>query len=271
MLREKSEKAKSFFAQYRGPILKLLLLLALVVCFSLLIALILRIAGVIYYDDGIQFNAELFDAFKTAWYGCIIYVLLQCIMSTLLCVIPGVSMAFILIGNGIYDHAWQAFVLSFIGVLVTSLFMYSVGRFGGYRLCEKMLGAGDCQKAAELLRNHGTVYFPLMMAFPVFPDDALTMIAGTFKMKLSWFIPSIVLGRGIGVAMITFGFSLIPFNRFTGFYDWAVFITVCAFWVIIIFKLAHRLNMQMEKKRQRAAEAATEAEEVAAAEVSAAQ
>ena len=46
-----------------------------------------------------------------------------------------------------------------------------------------------------------------MMMFPIFPDDALVMIAGTLKMKLRWFIPSIVIGRGIGIAAIVFGFS----------------------------------------------------------------
>ena len=86
------------------------------------------------------------------------------------------------------------------------------------------------------------------MLFPLFPDDALVMVAGTSKMSLKWFIPSIVIGRGVGIATIVFGFSLVPFENFRGIYDWLVFITVCAFWIIVIFYLAHKLNVLLEKK-----------------------
>ena len=70
--------------------------------------------------------------------------------------------------------------------------MYILGRFGGYKLCVKLLGEEDCNKSLDLLETKSTIFFPLMMLFPVFPDDALVMIAGTIKMKLKWFIPSII-------------------------------------------------------------------------------
>ena len=113
-----------------------------------------------------------------------------------------------------------------------------------------MLGEKDCEEASKLLRNKGTAFFPLMMMFPAFPDDALVMMAGVIKMKLAWFIPSIVLCRGIGIATTVFMADIIPFESFDGFYDWFLLITACAFWIIVIFYLAGKLNQYMEKKQQ---------------------
>ena len=83
--------------------------------------------------------------------------------------------------------------------------MYLIGKFGGRKIVEKIIGEKDCETASQLLNNKGIAYFPVMMLFPIFPDDALIMIAGTLNMSLKWFIPSIAFGRGIGVATIVFG------------------------------------------------------------------
>lgn len=239
-----------FFKKYKNKIFKILFTLIILLLISLVILFMLISFKVIYYDSGFHLNEELFNWFKKSWIGIMLYILVQCLITSLLCFIPGASMAFILMSTFIYTETGMAFLLSFAGVLLSSTFMYTIGRFGGYKLCTKMLGDEDCDKALELLRNKGTVYFPLMMLFPLFPDDALVMIAGTTKMSLKWFIPSIIIGRGIGIATIVFGINIIPFDSFTTLYDWIVFITVCAFWIIIVFRLAHYLNVYLDKKRK---------------------
>jgi uncharacterized membrane protein YdjX (TVP38/TMEM64 family) len=90
--------------------------------------------------------------------------------------------------------------------------------------------------------------------FPIFPDDALVMMAGTLKMKMKVFIPSIIIGRGLGIATIVFGFAIIPFDTFTSVYDWLVFITVCGIWIFMIFKMAHKLNEKIEKSHHNSEE-----------------
>jgi len=87
------------------------------------------------------------------------------------------------------------------------------------------------------------------MMFPTFPDEALTMIAGTLKMSLKWFIPSIVIGRGIGIAGITFGLTAIPFDKFTSPLHWIIFILLCAVFMVGVLYGAHRINVAMEKRR----------------------
>jgi uncharacterized membrane protein YdjX (TVP38/TMEM64 family) len=159
-------------------------------------------------------------------------------------------MAFIILVQALFDSLWQSFAVAFTGVMLSSLIMYLTGRFGGYKLCKKILGEKDCQRASELLNNKGAVYFPLMMMFPMFPDDALVMVAGTLKMSLKWFIPSIVVGRGIGVVTIIFGLGNIPYDKFTTLWHWIAFVGVCAVGVVGVFYLAYRFNKYLEKRNK---------------------
>ena len=243
------EKVKSFFLKNKKALLNMLIMLIFFVVLSVVSVLLLMAFDVIYFEEGMHFNADLFDDFKNAWYGLIIFIIVQTVLSIFLCIIPGAAMAFILLSQAIYPIAWQAFVLSFTSVMISSMVMYIVGRFGGYKLCAKLLGEEDCAKALGLLRDKGTVFFPFMMMFPIFPDDALVMIAGTLKMSLKWFIPSIVLGRGIGIATIIFGIAIVPFDKFTTVWHWIGFVAVCIAFIALVFLAAAKFNKMMHSRR----------------------
>ena len=247
-------KIKNFFTKNKSTLWHALLLVLGVVAVSVLSLLVLVLCDVIYFEDGIRFNADMFLAFKSSFFGWVAFVLVQTVLSMLLCVIPGAAMAITLLSMAIFDPT-QAFVVSFISAILASFSLYALGRFGGYRLCIRFLGGKDCEKALTMLRNRGTVYFPLLMAFPTFPDEALTMVAGTIRMSLKWFVPSIIVARGIGIAAITFGLGNIPFDLFL-WYHWVIFIFLCLVGTFGILYLAHRLNVSMEKHRkQKEAEA----------------
>ena len=233
----------------KGTILKLLSLLLIVALISVITLGVLFLTGVLNYDDGFVFNEHILDAFKGKWYGFIVFILVQTLLSMLLCVIPGVAAAFVMFSTVLYPNPWLAFLLSYSCVIIASSVLYIIGRLGGYKICEKLLGKEDCEKSLNLLRTRGTVYFPLMMLFPIFPDDALVMIAGVTKMKLNWFIPSILVCRGIGAATIIFGMSIVPFDTFTTAYDWLILLTVCFFWIKEIFTIANMVDRYFERKR----------------------
>ena len=173
------------------------------------------------------------------------------VITSLLSFVPGASMAFIILLQSLYTDPVVAFIVAFSGVMLSSLMMYLIGRFGGYNLGKLIVGKEDCEKASELLNNKGLIYFPMMMMFPAFPDDALVMVAGTLKMSLKWFIPSIVFGRGIGVFTIVFGLSIVPFDKFTTIWHWIGFVLLCAAFVILVFYLATKFNQYLEKKREK--------------------
>ena len=244
-------KIKDFFSRNKRKILSVLLVLLILIALSVASMLILNAFGVIYFEDGIHLNEELFDDFMSSWYGWVILILVQVVITSLLCFVPGASMAFILLIQAFFPKAWQAFILAYSGVILSSLLMYLIGRIGGYKICEKLLGEEDCQKASDLLNHKGAVYFPLMMMFPIFPDDALVMIAGTLKMSMKWFLPSIFIGRGIGVATIIFGLSIVPYEKFTTPFHWIGFVLTCAVIICAIFYIAHKFNAFLEKHAQK--------------------
>ncbi len=242
-------------------LIKLAIVLGFVITLSIVAMLILKAYGVIYWDaeNDMRINKDIFGNFLSSWYGWLIVILVQIIITTLLCFVPGASMAFIFLIDQIFEKSWQAFLVAFGGVLLSSLIMYLLGRLGGYKICEFLLGKEDCDKASKLLNNKGAIYFPLMMMFPIFPDDALVMIAGTLKMSMKWFIPSIVIGRGIGIATIVFGLGNIPFDKFTSGWHWAGFVTICAVLIIAVFYSAYRFNKFLDA-RAKAKERANEQE-----------
>ncbi len=213
--------------------------------------LVLWACGVIYFDGGMQINIHILDSFTGSWLGVAFFILLQIICTTVLCFLPGTTMMFIVLGQAIYPDPTTAFIIVFSGVVVSSTSMYLVGRFGGYRVCAWMLGEKDCERATTLLRDKGSVFFPVMMLFPMFPDDALVMISGTLKMRLGWFFPSIIIGRGVGIATIIYGLSIVPFEKFTELWHWIVFVILCAILVVGIFFAALKLNKYLEKKNKK--------------------
>ncbi len=244
-------KIKDFLKKYKKAVINMTLMLVALVAFSALMTVIFIACGILYYDDGVQFNVHIFDSFKNSWVGGLLFIFLQIICTTVLCFLPGTTMMFIVLGQALYPEPWQAFLIVFSGVVVSSTAMYLVGRFGGYKLCAKMLGEEDCEKATRLLRNKGSVFFPIMMLFPMFPDDALVMISGTLKMNLGWFFPSIIIGRGVGIATIIFGLSIVPFDKFTEWWHWAVFVALCAVLCVAVFIFALKFNKFMEKRSRK--------------------
>lgn len=232
----------------KKKILKIVLLFGILILISCLICLALFLTNVIYWDNGTGFNQELFSVIKGKWYSWLIFLILQIIFTTLLCFAPGGSMSFILVGVALFGANRKTFILCFSGVLISSITMDLLGRFGGVKVIKWLVGEEDYNKADILIKNKGISYIPLMYLFPLFPDDAICMVAGMLKVNPLFHYLSILICRGIGVATIVFGISLIPYQEFTTLYDWLICITVCAVWVIIAFKLATRVNIYLEKK-----------------------
>jgi uncharacterized membrane protein YdjX (TVP38/TMEM64 family) len=245
------DKVNEFLRRYKKAIINLLLTLAVMILLTAVIAVVLILCGILYYDDGVRINVNIFDSFRNSWLCGLLFIVFQVIITTVLCFLPGTTMTFIVLGQTLFPEPWQAFLMVFSGVVISSTAMYLVGRFGGYKICTKLLGKEDCEKATTLLRNKGTVFFPIMMLFPMFPDDALVMISGTLKMKLSWFFPSIIIGRGVGIATIIFGLSIVPFDKFTEWWHWVLFVILCAVLVVSVFLFALWFNKFMEKRNKK--------------------
>ena len=235
----------------KKKIIRIVILLCVLICVSLLVFGVFCLTGIITLDNGISFNLDMFNAIKGYWWSWLVFLLLQVIFTTLLCFAPGGSMAFILLGVTLFGATWETFLLCFSGVIISSTIMYLLGRFGGYKICAKLIGEEDLEKATRLIKEKGQVYYPVMMAIGGFPDDALVCIAGIIRMNFLYFSLSTFIGRGVGVAFTVFGISLIPFETFDSLWDWIVCITVIAFWLIVLFIVCKKIAKYIENKRKK--------------------
>ena len=245
------EKKESFFKKHKSQILKVLFALLIVILISFAFAGILLLTGVLKFDPkGLAFNTELFNAVKGEWWFVIVWIVIQVVVTILLCFVPGSSMMFIIGSVALFKdimQPWQIFLISFGGVILSSIGMDLVGRFGGSRLATKLVGKEDYEKAEKLIETKGMVYVPVMYLLPVFPDDAICMCCGVIKMKFWLHVLYIVLCRGIGCATIVFGLNLVPFEEFHGPYEWAIFITFVLFWMIVLFFITNKIDKWLTK------------------------
>ena len=145
-------------------------------------------------------------------------------------------------GTLAFENGWIVFGISFVAVMLASLFSFFLGRKVGKKLVVWVAGEKDYQKWAEKLGKGKFVFF-LMMLFPVFPDDILCMIVGTTNMSWKFFIITNIVTRPIGIACTCFlGSGIIPFEGWW-FLLWGVLAVSC----IILFVLSYKFQPQIEE------------------------
>ena len=145
-------------------------------------------------------------------WAVIVYILLRVFATIFLSFVPACSMAFDLLSIATFDYypPIVIFLICFASVVITSIIMDLIGRFGGNKAIIKILGREDYEEAIELVQEKGLVYVPVMYLLPIFPDDAICMVSGATKMNFWVHLLEIILCRGIGCATIVFGLQIIP-------------------------------------------------------------
>lgn len=223
--------------------IKVGLLLLAAVAVSVGIYFILRACGVTNIDKLREIIARC-----GAW-GWIAFIALFTTCSTLLCFMPGTSATFIGVSIVMFG-AWKGFAVSTISVFLASSLMFFIGNHFGEKAAIKLVGKESLEKAQNLIDVKSKMLLPLMFLFPVFPDDALCMVAGMTKMRYWYFAVVVAIFRTIGIASICFlGSGLINWAelRLT---DWFVLINVCVFDIVLIFKYQNKIEKFILHKKK---------------------
>ena len=149
---------------------------------------------------------------KTGPWAILAYMVLRIVCTIFLSFMPACSMIFDLLSLAAFDYLppFVIFLICFASVVITSVIMDLIGRFGGNKAIVKILGQEDYDEAKDLIQEKGMVYVPVMYLLPIFPDDAICMVSGATKMNFWVHLLEIVLCRGIGCATIIFGVQIIP-------------------------------------------------------------
>lgn len=223
--------------------LKWLILIAIIACFSVGCYFLLR-----------HFEITSIEGLRTLISSCgvwgwLVFLLLQILVTSILCFIPATSMTFIVVSVILFG-AWQGFAISATGVILSSMVMFAIGHFGGERIVIKLVGESSLKKAQDLISVKSKIYLPLMFLFPAFPDDALCMVTGMTKMRWWEFLLIVITCRTVGVATACFlGSDFINWGELS-IIDWFVFISVCIIDLYIVYRLADKLEKIIKSKKE---------------------
>lgn len=245
--------------KHKKSILKILALLAVILALSLILFILLFVFNVLKFEviDGsnqLIFNYDLFLNLINNWWFLILFIGLQVVITSFLSFIPATSMCFIIASTLMFKDVYPTyiiFLICYVGVVLSSVMMDLIGRFGGSKLITKLIGEDEYNEAHKLVTEKGTVYIPFMYLLPLFPDDAICMVCGSMKINFLLHLLFIILCRGIGVATIVFGIDIIPFESFTSVWHWIIFIAICIVGVILILLFCKWLNKKLESWRQK--------------------
>ena len=128
--------------------------------------------------------------------------------------------------------------------------MFLVGNTLGEKAAVKLVGKESLEKAQNLLDVKSKMLLPLMFLFPIFPDDALCLVAGMTKMRYWYFAVVVAVFRTIGIGSICFlGSGVIDWSVLS-LVDWFVLGSVCVFWLILIFKYQHKIEQFITRKKK---------------------
>jgi len=149
---------------------------------------------------------------------------------------------------------WITLLISFVAVMLASLFSFWLGRKLGKKIVIWIAGENDYNKWANKLGKGKYVFF-LMMLFPVFPDDILCLIAGTTNITWKFFIITNLITRPIGIFCTCFLSSgIIPFSGWW-ILPWGFLAIICIFLFILSYKFQpqienfiNKLSKKLEKK-----------------------
>ena len=215
--------------------MKICLTLLIVAAISVVLFFILKSFGVTDVESLRQLIA------KCGVWGWIVFIALFVLCSILLCFVPATSMTFIVVSVILFG-AWKGFIVSTISVFLASSLMFWVGNTLGERVATKLVGKESLEKAQNLIDVKSKMLLPLMFLFPIFPDDALCLVAGMTKMKYWFFATIVLICRTIGIATTCFlGSGLINWSVLS-LVDWFVLISICLFWFILIFKYQNKIE-----------------------------
>jgi len=106
--------------------------------------------------------------------------------------IPGV---FVPVVAGILYGPIVGPLVTVVGTVLGSAGAFWIGRTGGRRVTEKLLGRAAVAKAGKLLHGRRWIALIPIFLFPFSPADALCFVAGIVEMTWSRFLIAVAIGR----------------------------------------------------------------------------
>ncbi|MBE7073499.1 MAG: TVP38/TMEM64 family protein [Clostridiales bacterium] len=221
----------------KGKIVRGVVALAILAVVVLAIILPLHFTGALATIKNTQ-DLQLFIQSGGVW-SYLIFFAIQFLQVTFLPIPAAVTTV---AGMLALRNIWLVALVSFVAVMLGSIFAFFLGRKVGKRIVIWIAGEDDFNQWADKLGKGKYVFF-IMMLLPVFPDDILCMVAGTTNISWKFFVLTNFVTRPIGILCTCFlGSGIIPFAGL-----WLILWGVLAVGCIILFILCYKYQPQIEK------------------------
>ena len=217
---------KEFLNKYKWTILKTLIVIVVIVGIAIGTYFILRAAVITTKEDFIDLRDKVGDN-VFFWFIIAGLQIIQVIFIPVTNQIITVPMA--LVFN---NELWKVHLTSWLSIWFATLILYWIGRVGGPKILKWILNDEKQVERCTRWLNKGWIFYPICMLLPI-PDDILTTLAGTAKLKF-WFVALCAFfTRGIDTAFSVYGYGYL--TKF--WWGWVIMIGGTLFMFLLTFLL----------------------------------
>jgi len=121
-------------------------------------------------------------------------------LQIIIAAIPG---HMIMIASGYIYGFWGGFILTLITTVVLSQAAFSLARWAGRPVVERLVPADSLQRWDRLANHYGVFFFMISFMLPIFPADVMNYVAGLSSLSWLKFLVANFFGRLPGVVAMT--------------------------------------------------------------------
>ena len=230
---------KNFLKKYKGSIIKAVIVLASIACIAVGTFFILKACGYTTKEDFIALRDRIGD---NIWFWVIIGCLqiIQAIFIPLTNQVITVPCALVF-----SDSLWKVWLTAWISIWIATFILYWIGRSGGHFLLRWILNDDEQTEKCTNWLKRGWFFYPLGMLLP-FPDDVITTLAGTAKMKLWFVMLCAFFTRGIDTACSVYGWGFLT-RYWWGWILLGIGISLLLFLTFLLWKIDKKMRAKKEE------------------------
>ena len=181
----------------KEQLIKLLKLGVITTIFLIAIEIVFMLPGVKEFFESWVHNSSGWVLWAVLW----VLFFLQCNVLN----IPAVSLLQISVLVGINVISWQYILLVMSAYMAGCILSYWLGRWFGAKAIKWVAGSDeDFNKWSRYINQKGRWWYLITVLLPLFPDDVLCIVAGSFKMHFGFYTIANAIGRSIGLITVLF-------------------------------------------------------------------
>lgn len=174
-------------------------------------------------------------------YAWMVFWIIATLAPILLCFVPLLGSGLSLLSINLFGIL-PTFALMITSNIVSTIVLFLIGDKLGEGIARKIVGRSALEEAQNLINHKSKVLLPILFAVPVFPHEALTLVAGMTKLKY-WYIAFVnLLHVIIETSIMCFlGSELIAWSSLS-ILDWIILINVLIIDIAYLFKLEKKIK-----------------------------